>query len=82
MFWFLFSIIGAFIGGFLGLAVCGNCGHSAGDAIGAVVALLYVAVGAVVGLLVGGIGGVIFARATETRESPVESQLGPDSTDA
>lgn len=81
MFGFLFSIVGAFIGGFLGLAVCGNCGHSTGDAIGAVVGLFYMAVGAVVGLLVGGICGVIFSRATVTRVSPVESQFDPRGAD-
>ena len=82
MTWLPFSIIGAFIGGFLGRAVCSNCGPGSGDAIGAVAGLLYMAVGAIIGMIVGGIGGIIFAAITETRESPVESQLDPESADA
>ncbi|WP_143599027.1 hypothetical protein [Variovorax boronicumulans] len=82
MLWLPFSIIGAFIGGCVGLTICGDCAHSAGDAIGAVLGIFYMAIGALAGLIVGCIGGLIFsARAKKAHLSSVESQSAIDSAD-
>ena len=80
--WLVFSIAGAFIGGFAGLAVCGCSGAGSGDSTGAVVALLFAAVGGGIGLLAGTAGaGVVAAADAIEHESSIGSQSEPENAE-
>ena len=74
MAWFAFPIAGAFIGGFIGLAICGCHGAGSGDSIGAVAGLFFTAIGGGVGLIVGGIGAgaATMANAGNREESSTD----------